>query len=361
MTDMDENDITMTEAEKHALDFMEHESGQNSDGADADSRGDCADESAMLMLIQNAMLVEANPDGIDAGAELRRFHASHRKPHVWRIGLMTAAAIALLLIAIVPTVVKDSHQAEETALVDDNMLYKAIAEESESETDYILSKETAHWNVETTRYGCTRAVVLPDGTEVMLSSNSRLSYPSRFTGATRIVTLKGEAYFSVAKDRQHPFIVRSGDIITKVIGTQFCVRNYTKEQLQVILVEGKVALSDVNGKRHIEMSPGQSAVWNGDDEFTVADNVDTQSALSWKDGYLYFDDVTFGDMMREIGRWYNVDVTTVPSAATDAAMLTRVHFYISVSQQLQNAIDMINKQDIAAVSITKAGIVVSGK
>lgn len=358
---MDENDIIMTEAEECALRLMEQGAEQTDGGTSDDGGTECADDAALLMLMQTAMLTGANPDGIDAGAELSHFHASHRKARIWRMGIMMAAAAALLLTVLVPIVLRESGESSDTPVDESRMLYKASTEKPNDEAKDISEGKNTDWQVAATRHGSTKTVVLSDGTEVMLSTNSRLSYPAAFTGATRTVTLTGEAYFRVAKDRRHPFIVRSGGIETKVLGTEFDVRSYNEERPQVILVEGKVALSGADGARRIEMHPGQSAVWNGADDFTVSDNADTQTVLSWKDGYLYFDDVTFGDMMREIGRWYNIDVTAAPSDGTETAMQTRVHFYIPVSQQLNKTIDMLDKQGIAAVSLTGSGIVVSGK
>ena len=107
--------------------------------------------------------------------------------------------------------------------------------------------------------GQTFKLILSDGTEVYLNADSRLVYPSRFTGKERSVFLDGEAYFRVAKDAGHPFIVRTQTLQTRVLGTEFNVRTYTADDCHVTLVKGGVRVSDA-ARRHVaELRPGQDA------------------------------------------------------------------------------------------------------
>ena len=95
--------------------------------------------------------------------------------------------------------------------------------------------------------GETFKVVLSDGTEVLLNSDSRLSYPTVFKGKERVVSLEGEAYFNVTKNTEHPFIVKSGNVQVRVLGTEFNMCSYTPDNVRVTLIEGKVAVSDTCG------------------------------------------------------------------------------------------------------------------
>ena len=135
--------------------------------------------------------------------------------------------------------------------------------------------------------GETFKVVLSDGTEVLLNSDSRLSYPTVFKGKERVVSLEGEAYFNVTKNTEHPFIVKSGNVQVRVLGTEFNMCSYTPDNVRVTLIEGKVAVSDTCSLQTVEMKPGQSAQLVSDGTFAV-DEVDTETFLYWKEGFFYF-------------------------------------------------------------------------
>ena len=132
--------------------------------------------------------------------------------------------------------------------------------------------------------GETFKVVLSEGTEVFLNSDSRLAYPTIFKGKERVVSLEGEAYFKVTKDAKHPFIVKSGNLQVRVLGTEFNVRSYSPTDVRVTLITGKVAVSDTCGIHSVEMMPGQSAQLSSDGTFAV-NEVDIESFLYWKEGF----------------------------------------------------------------------------
>lgn len=150
-------------------------------------------------------------------------------------------------------------------------------------------------------------VILADGTEVWLNAESKLSYPSKFTSDTRLVTLEGEAYFNVAKDKARPFIVKTNKLQTKVLGTEFNVKAYDKDKQHITLVEGKVQVNCVLSKKEIELKPGQDASLDEDGSIVVK-NVDTYKYTQWKDGYFYFDNIALSEIVQELGRWYNIDI-----------------------------------------------------
>ena len=107
--------------------------------------------------------------------------------------------------------------------------------------------------------GHTDSLTLPDNSRVWLNAGSHLIYPRSFDGRIRKVFLSGEAYFDVAKDAGHPFIIKAGDVQVRVLGTQFNVTSYENmESVSVCLVEGSVSM-DIDGdglKRNILLIPG---------------------------------------------------------------------------------------------------------
>ena len=188
--------------------------------------------------------------------------------------------------------------------------------------------------------GETFKVVLSDGTEVLLNSDSRLSYPTIFKGKERVVSLEGEAYFNVTKNAEHPFIVKSGNVQVRVLGTEFNICSYTPDNVRVTLIEGKVAVSDTCGLQTVEMKPGQSAQLVSDGTFVV-DEVDTETFLYWKEGFFYFDDVALVDMMKEIGKWYNIDIEFRNSEIMDL----RMHFLANRQQKVSDLIELLNRME----------------
>ena len=183
-------------------------------------------------------------------------------------------------------------------------------------------------------------ITLPDGTQVMINSESTLLYPQQFTGDSRCVYLVGEANFKVRRDEAHPFIVKSADFQVTALGTEFNVRSYSPTDVRVTLITGKVAVSDTCGVHSVEMVPGQSVQLSSDGTFAV-NEVDIESFLYWKEGFFYFDDVALVDMMKEIGRWYNIDIEFRNSKIMDL----RMHFFANRHQDIFHLIELLNRME----------------
>lgn len=149
-------------------------------------------------------------------------------------------------------------------------------------------------------------LVLSDGTAVWLNASSSISYPTVFTGRERSVSMTGEAYFEVAKDAQHPFIVEQGDSRIRVLGTHFNVNAYGEgEERRVTLLEGSVEVS--RGSNTRLLTPGQQAAI-GDARISVS-RPDTEAVMAWKNGQFIYDGTDIRTMLREISRYYDVEVT----------------------------------------------------
>jgi ferric-dicitrate binding protein FerR (iron transport regulator) len=151
---------------------------------------------------------------------------------------------------------------------------------------------------------------LPDGTKVWLNAASSLKYPTAFTGKERNVELTGEAYFEVAHSSTLPFRVNinTGRMKVDVLGTRFNIMAYEEEELvKTTLLEGAVKVTgDGNGKR---LEPGQGASLNKrNGTMEVLDHVNMEEAVAWKNGSFQFEGNDIQSVMRQIARWYDVDV-----------------------------------------------------
>ena len=145
---------------------------------------------------------------------------------------------------------------------------------------------------------------LSDGTVVYLNSDSCLKYPEVFTGNERKVYLEGEAYFEVAKDKEHPFKVMAQGVEVNVLGTHFNVNAYP-ERTDVVttLVEGKVRVG--RGTRQIVLVPGEQAAASA--ESLNVKKVDVREYIAWKDGLFVFSRMSLEEIMRQVYRWYGVE------------------------------------------------------
>jgi len=168
------------------------------------------------------------------------------------------------------------------------------------------------YNTLRTPYGGQYQMTLQDGTKVWLNAGSSLRFPASFSGNERNVTLIGEAYFEVAKDKDRPFLVTvnagSGMPMTvKVLGTHFNINAYPDEQQnRVTLLEGAVKVDC--GAANALLAPGKEAILNKLSGKISVSSGDTEAATAWKNGYFLFDNEKVESIMRQISRWYNVEI-----------------------------------------------------
>ncbi|HEX8609518.1 MAG TPA: FecR domain-containing protein [Pedobacter sp.] len=163
-------------------------------------------------------------------------------------------------------------------------------------------------NTITTPNGGNYQVRLPDGTNVILNAASSLTFPTSFEGVERSVNLIGEAYFEVAKNKDVPFKVRSGQQIVEVLGTHFDINAYQDEPvIKTTLLEGSVKVH--YGTASALIKPGQQTIINVNDhkEITVRD-ADLEKEMAWKNGIFSFDNDDLKSVMRQIARWYDAEV-----------------------------------------------------
>jgi transmembrane sensor len=173
------------------------------------------------------------------------------------------------------------------------------------------------YNTITTPNGGKYQINLPDGTEVWLNAASSLKFPVSFaTLEKRSVELTGEAYFEVAKDKAHPFEVKTALQTVEVLGTHFNINSYSDEpHSKTTLLEGSVKINPITAQQEVVIKPGEQAT-NSESGIKVA-KVDAENVIDWKNDEFYFKDMDFKTAMRKIARWYDIEVIYEPGVFTD--------------------------------------------
>ena len=163
------------------------------------------------------------------------------------------------------------------------------------------------YNMITVPRGGVYSLVLSDGSTVYLNSESALRYPVKFQGGTRKVQLQGEAYFDVAADASRPFVVQSGNMRVRVLGTQFNVSAYPESmEYQTTLVEGKVEVGVRGMKGSRILQPGTQAVWDKKEGRMFVREVAAEALAQWRDGIIVMNGEKLDNVMRALCRWYDV-------------------------------------------------------
>jgi ferric-dicitrate binding protein FerR (iron transport regulator) len=156
-------------------------------------------------------------------------------------------------------------------------------------------------------------LVLPDGSRVWLNAVSSIRFPTAFTGQERKVEISGEAYFEVVKDPSRPFrvLVRPAagnrNMEVEVLGTHFNINAYQDEPaIKTTLLEGSVKVT--NGTDHTMIRPGQQTQLSINGVTKVIQDADVSEAVAWKEGRFQFNDTELKTIMRQVMRWYDVDL-----------------------------------------------------
>ncbi|WP_172954177.1 FecR family protein [Pedobacter ginsengisoli] len=185
---------------------------------------------------------------------------------------------------------------------DGKLIYKSKPLKA-SETTFLDNPEL---NIISTAKGQQYQVILPDGSKIWLNAASSFTFPATFVSLKqRKVELTGEAYFEVAKDKSHPFIVKTDKQEVEVLGTHFNVNSYSDEEaIKTTLLEGSVKVSNSNEQKILR--PGQESLLAKSS--LVIRNADTQEAVAWKNGDFIFNNEDFGSILRQVARWYNVEI-----------------------------------------------------
>ncbi len=165
------------------------------------------------------------------------------------------------------------------------------------------------WNEKKTEPGQKSILTLFDGSRITLNAGSKLKYPKQFGTDVREVFLEGEAYFEVKRNESRPFIVRSGNISTTVLGTEFNVKAFPEEsRISVSLVEGKVAVHKINDPGQFMLNPSQQFVYEKSSGREVITNFDLSQAVGWKSDLFKFENERLENVIAVLERAYGVEI-----------------------------------------------------
>lgn len=216
-----------------------------------------------------------------------------------------------------------------------------VSKSANGQLEYKISGSDADpnkMNTLSTAKGETYSVRLPDGSLVYLNAASSLTYAASLNErGRRVVRLSGEGYFQVAKDKRHPFVVKTANQEVEVLGTHFNVNAYPDEKtVTTTLLEGSVKV--VAGGKQQMIKPGEQARNNGG-SIQVAE-VNVESITDWKDGDFYLNRVNFKTAMRKIARWYDVEFVydaTVPDELESGGWISRKNNLSSVLKTIEGS------------------------
>ncbi len=202
---------------------------------------------------------------------------------------------------------------------------------------------------------------LADGTTILLNSCTKIIYPSKFDDTIRVVTLEGEAYFSVAGDAAKPFIVKTNHLSVRVLGTKFNISAYpTNDRTITTLNSGKIQVNVQSGKTDNKyiLKPNQEIVFNKIDN-SISINTVVNENCSWKDGSLIFQDATFNDILNTIERRYNVTIDYDKQAFRNNPYTIKFIHNESLEDVLNVLQDVVGdfeyKKDNSKITIIKKG------
>jgi transmembrane sensor len=173
------------------------------------------------------------------------------------------------------------------------------------QTNKSIAKEIV-FNTLSTPRGGQYELTLPDGTKVWLNAASSITYPTAFTGKERRVTVTGEVYMEVIHNNRQPFVVTVNDVEIRDVGTRFNINAYPDEKImQTTVLEGSV---DVTAFGQSELVRRGEQARIGDSWMGLADRVDLDQVMAWKNGMFDFQDADIKTVMRQLSRWYDVEV-----------------------------------------------------
>lgn len=188
------------------------------------------------------------------------------------------------------------------------------------------------YNTLSTARGHEYPLTLSDGTKVWLNASSSIRFPVLFSEKERTVEITGEVYFEVAKNSK-PFSVSVGGARVEVLGTHFNINAYEDEaRLNTTLLEGTVRIT--RGTSSLLLAPGQQAQIQKSGTIDLNRNADTEEAISWTQGYFHFTDASLETVLRQLSRWYDVDVIYEKKSA-DETFSGDIQKSLSLSQVLK--------------------------
>jgi hypothetical protein len=211
--------------------------------------------------------------------------------------------------------------------------------------------DSVQYNTLATPRARLQQLILPDGSHIWLNAESSIRFPSKFTGNTREVEITGEAYFEVAPNKAKPFIINVKQSSVIVVGTQFNVMAYPDEAyVETTLLEGSVKFR--NNQQELDLRPGQQSRLSSAQKLQLVVHPDLELVMAWKNGFQSFRNTDIKSILRQITRWYDVEVEfigDIPSGITYSGDIPREVTLLQLlkaleSEQLHFMLDAPNKK-----------------
>lgn len=298
------------------------------------------------------MILKKSGEQLNVAKELDRFrNRQHRQLHFHRRFWLWGMAAVAACLAVFLYLGREAEKKESIALAKatvvqaDSVVFmtdrcQTISVLATADREFIITPKTheeAEQLVVTIPQGEYYTIVLPDKSKVFLHAGSKIYFPTEFKRERREVELLyGEAYFQVTHDEHRPFVVKTATMQTTVLGTEFNVVARGDANDNVTLITGLVAVSHNQYQQYIK--PGQQASV-AQDGTIATQTVDTEKYVAWRDGFLYFDNMTLHDIMTEIGQNYNCTV----DFADKAVAQRKFHFVAERSLSVDSVLSSINK------------------
>lgn len=347
--------------EDKALDITERiKCRKATDMDDMEIGGEVAERLRDLTALAEAADSQTRNDDVERRLQqfYRKQQAKNSRLRLLRVAIASAACIAVLLtLAVWKSSPDNSAQVqEEQPLIFNIAKPKAsiiVKTEKGGKTQKITDSEEEFTVESVPAEGTERLVVdvpqgekltvaLPDGSKVYLHAGSRLKFPSRFTDKERVVELTGEAYFVVARDPDKPFVVNTPTMQTTVLGTEFNIVADGTDLDNVVLVSGSVEIKAAGTQQRIK--PGQQLTVTTQKEIIIQE-VDTTPYTSWRDGYIYFDDITLKEALLHIAKEFNCNIEFRSPDVLD----NKVHFVALRSGGMKGVVDGLNMMGVVSV------------
>ena len=206
--------------------------------------------------------------------------------------------------------------------------------------------------------GSRTKMYLPDGSLVWLNCDSKITYSQGFGVKNREVTLSGEAYFEVVKNKKQSFIVKTEELDVKVLGTKFDFKNYPEEEeVAITLQEGSIMVcNNLKKENDIRLFPDQKVFFNKSEKKMHVINVNASNSKEWTNGYLFFDEVLLPDIIKDLERNYNVSITL------EDKVLETFRFYgnfVVREQSIEEILEVLAKTNKIKYKIEEKNIILT--
>lgn len=267
-----------------------------------------ASAAALLILISAGWYFFLNKKVTKATIPLAKVKNLDVLPGTNKATLTLANGSQIVLDDQTPENISDTHGVKISKTKDGQLVYTVV---NQGELSNAAAYNTIH-----TPKGGQYQVILPDGSKVWLNAASSLKYPEVFSGKQRSVTLTGEGYFEVAKDKSKPFYVQTQYQKVEVLGTHFNINAYMDDHtIKTTLLEGLVKVSNFKSSKILK--PGEQAIAGLENNalINISSDVDTNDETAWKNGLFQFNDAELKNILNQLERWYNIniDYSTVPN------------------------------------------------